>query len=115
MPSPDPNDEAAAALWQQLTRWSGNRTRSDLMVDIGLGRKIASIVAKRLAQVIGERGGVRPDAVTLSRRHFAAGRRGAGGQSGPGQRRRQRRRLDPVGPLLPADSRRRHRGLPRPR
>ena len=72
MPSADPNDEAAAALWQQLTRWSGNRTRSDLMVDIGLGRKIASIVAKRLAQVIGERGGARPDAVTLSRRHFAA-------------------------------------------
>jgi GTP pyrophosphokinase/guanosine-3',5'-bis(diphosphate) 3'-pyrophosphohydrolase len=71
MPSPDPNDEAAAALWQHLTRWSGNRTRSDLMVDIGLGRKIASIVAKRLAQVIAERGGKRPDAVTLSRRHFA--------------------------------------------
>jgi guanosine-3',5'-bis(diphosphate) 3'-pyrophosphohydrolase len=70
MPSPDPNDEAAAALWQQLTRWSGNRTRSDLMVDIGLGRKIASIVAKRLAQVMVERGGKRPDAVTLSRRHF---------------------------------------------
>ena len=71
VPSPDPNDEAAAALWQQLTRWSGNRTRSDLMIDIGLGRKIASIVAKRLAHVIGERGGARPDAVTLSRRHFA--------------------------------------------
>ncbi len=70
MPSPDPNDDAAAALWQQLSRWSGNRTRSDLMVDIGLGRKIASIVAKRLAQVMAERGGVRPDAVTLSRRHF---------------------------------------------
>jgi len=72
MPSPDPNDEPAAALWQQLTRWSGNRTRSDLMIDIGLGRKIASIVAKRLARVIAERGGARPDAVTLSRRHFAA-------------------------------------------
>jgi GTP diphosphokinase / guanosine-3',5'-bis(diphosphate) 3'-diphosphatase len=70
LPSPDPNDEAAAALWQQLTRWSGNRTRSDLMIDIGLGRKIASIVAKRLARVMAERGGARPDAVTLSRRHF---------------------------------------------
>ncbi|HEY6087449.1 MAG TPA: bifunctional (p)ppGpp synthetase/guanosine-3',5'-bis(diphosphate) 3'-pyrophosphohydrolase [Burkholderiaceae bacterium] len=70
MPSADPNDEAAAALWQQLTRWSGNRTRSDLMVEIGLGRKIASIVAKRLAHVMAERGGPRPDAVTLSRRHF---------------------------------------------
>jgi GTP pyrophosphokinase/guanosine-3',5'-bis(diphosphate) 3'-pyrophosphohydrolase len=70
MPSADPNDEAAAALWQQLTRWSGNRSRSDLMIDIGLGRKIASIVAKRLARVMAERGGARPDAVTLSRRHF---------------------------------------------
>jgi guanosine-3',5'-bis(diphosphate) 3'-pyrophosphohydrolase len=70
LPSADPNDEAAAALWQQLTRWSGNRSRGDLMVDIGLGRKIASIVAKRLAHVMAERGGPRPDAVTLSRRHF---------------------------------------------
>jgi GTP pyrophosphokinase/guanosine-3',5'-bis(diphosphate) 3'-pyrophosphohydrolase len=70
LPSANPTDEIAAALWQQLTRWSGNRTRSELMVDIGLGRKIASIVAKRLAQVMAERGGARPDAVTLSRRHF---------------------------------------------
>ncbi|MDP1691388.1 MAG: bifunctional (p)ppGpp synthetase/guanosine-3',5'-bis(diphosphate) 3'-pyrophosphohydrolase [Burkholderiaceae bacterium] len=70
MPSSDPNDEPATALWQQLTRWSGNRTRSDLMIDIGLGRKIASIVAKRLARVMAERGAARPDAVTLSRRHF---------------------------------------------
>jgi GTP diphosphokinase / guanosine-3',5'-bis(diphosphate) 3'-diphosphatase len=70
MPSGDPNDEPAAALWQQLTRWSGNRTRGDLMTDIGLGRKIASIVAKRLARVMAERGAARPDAITLSRRHF---------------------------------------------
>jgi GTP diphosphokinase / guanosine-3',5'-bis(diphosphate) 3'-diphosphatase len=70
MPSADPNDEAAAALWQQLARWSGNRTRGDLMIDIGLGRKIASIVAKRLALMMAERGSARPDAVTLSRRHF---------------------------------------------
>ncbi len=69
MPSSDPGDEASAALWQQLTRWSGNRARSDLMVDIGLGRKIASIVAKRLAHLMAERG-ARPDAVTLSRQHF---------------------------------------------
>jgi GTP pyrophosphokinase/guanosine-3',5'-bis(diphosphate) 3'-pyrophosphohydrolase len=40
------------------------------MVDIGLGRKIASIVAKRLAHLMAERGVKRPDAVTLSMRHF---------------------------------------------
>ena len=72
MPSADPADEAAAALWQQLTRWSGNRSRGELMVDIGVGRKIASIVAKRLAHLMAERGGERPDAVTLSMRHFGA-------------------------------------------
>ena len=72
MPSSDPGDEAAAALWQQLTRWSGNRHRGELMVDIGVGRKIASIVAKRLAHLIAERGGERPDAITLSMRHFGA-------------------------------------------
>jgi GTP diphosphokinase / guanosine-3',5'-bis(diphosphate) 3'-diphosphatase len=72
MPSSDPGDEAAAALWQQLTRWSGNRHRGELMVDIGVGRKIASIVAKRLAHLMVERGEKRPDAVTLSMRHFGA-------------------------------------------
>ncbi len=70
LPSADPGDETAVATWQQLTRWSGNRNRSELMVDVGLGRKIASIVAKRLAHLMGEREGSRPDAVTLSRRHF---------------------------------------------
>jgi GTP pyrophosphokinase/guanosine-3',5'-bis(diphosphate) 3'-pyrophosphohydrolase len=72
MPSSDPGDEAAAALWQHLTRWSGNRHRGELMVDIGVGRKIASIVAKRLAHLMAERGEKRPDAVTLSMRHFGA-------------------------------------------
>lgn len=64
-PSSDPADTAATALWQQITRWSGNRNRGELMVDIGLGRKIAIIVAKRLAQMMGERG-IKPDAVTLT-------------------------------------------------
>ena len=70
LPSADPGDAAASAIWQQLTRWAGNRTRVELMIDLGLGRKIASIVAKRLARVMAERGAARPDAVTLSRLHF---------------------------------------------
>lgn len=71
MPSSDPTETEAAALWQQLTRWSGNRHRGELMVDIGLGRKIATIVAKRLAQLMMERGS-RPDAVTLSLGRYAS-------------------------------------------
>jgi GTP pyrophosphokinase/guanosine-3',5'-bis(diphosphate) 3'-pyrophosphohydrolase len=65
MPLSDPTDTAAAPLWQQLARWSGNRNRGELLVDIGLGRKIATIVAKRLAQMMGERG-IKPDAVLLT-------------------------------------------------
>jgi guanosine-3',5'-bis(diphosphate) 3'-pyrophosphohydrolase len=59
-----------AAVWQALTRWSGSRSRAELMVDIGIGRKIASIVAKRLAQLLADRG-KRPDAVTLTMGRYA--------------------------------------------
>jgi GTP pyrophosphokinase/guanosine-3',5'-bis(diphosphate) 3'-pyrophosphohydrolase len=65
LPSSDPADAQATALWQQLTRWSGTRHRGELLVDIALGRKIAIIVAKRLAQMMMERG-IKPDAVTLT-------------------------------------------------
>ena len=78
LPDSNPADAQAAALWQQLTRWSGNRTRADLMVDIALGRKIAGIVAKRLAQLMMDRG-MRPDAVTLTLGRYAA-EEGAGTQ-----------------------------------
>ena len=62
MPSTGPQD---APVWQTLLRWSGNRTQGDLLVDIGLGRKIATIVAKRLARVLVEHGN-KPDALTLT-------------------------------------------------
>jgi GTP pyrophosphokinase/guanosine-3',5'-bis(diphosphate) 3'-pyrophosphohydrolase len=71
LPGSDPSDAPAAALWQQLSRWSGNRSRADLMADIALGRKIASIVAKRLAQLMIDRG-ARPDAVTLTLGRYAS-------------------------------------------
>jgi GTP pyrophosphokinase/guanosine-3',5'-bis(diphosphate) 3'-pyrophosphohydrolase len=79
LPSADPADATAAALWQQLTRWSGNRHRGELLVDIGLGRKIATIVAKRLAQMMGERG-IRADPLTLT-----LGRYGGGDEQAPVQ------------------------------
>ena len=63
-----PLDDSAGAVspvWSSLLRWSGNRHREELLTDIGVGRKIASIVAKRLSRLLTERG-VRPDAVTLT-------------------------------------------------
>jgi GTP pyrophosphokinase/guanosine-3',5'-bis(diphosphate) 3'-pyrophosphohydrolase len=71
MPSADPADEDAAALWQQVARWAGNRHRAELMADIGQGRKIATIVAKRVAQLLAERG-ARPDAVALTLGRYAS-------------------------------------------
>ncbi|WP_043813465.1 RelA/SpoT family protein [Rubrivivax gelatinosus] len=70
-PSSDPDDADAAAVWQQLTRWSGNRNRGELLTDIGLGKKIATIVAKRLAGLLAERG-IRPDAVMLTMGRYAS-------------------------------------------
>ena len=65
IPSSDPTHAEAHSLWQQLARWGGNRSRIELLVDIGLGRKIAVIVAKRLARLMADRG-IRPDAVSLT-------------------------------------------------
>ncbi len=58
-------------IWDKLLRFTGNRTRSELMTDIGLGKRIASIVAKRLVALLGEIGH-RPDALLMSRERYTA-------------------------------------------
>ena len=68
---PDDATSSQQTVWSQLLRWSGNRNREELLADIGLGRKIASIVAKRLTRLLAERG-VRPDAVTLTMGRYGA-------------------------------------------
>ncbi|MCV2351965.1 RelA/SpoT family protein [Paucibacter sp. Y2R2-4] len=79
LPSLSDEDAHAAQLWQQLARWAGNRHVDELLVEIGLGRKIASIVAKKLARMLAEQG-QRPDAVMLSMGRFAADDAPAQGQ-----------------------------------
>jgi GTP diphosphokinase / guanosine-3',5'-bis(diphosphate) 3'-diphosphatase len=69
-----PTDDDAASrsgLWDKLLRFTGNRNRSELLVDIGLGKRIASIVAKRLATLLAETG-EKPDALTLTRGRLMA-------------------------------------------
>jgi guanosine-3',5'-bis(diphosphate) 3'-pyrophosphohydrolase len=72
LPSTDPTDTDAQALWQALTRWSGNRGRGELLTDIGLGRKIATIVARRLAQRMPSRSRSAAMAPTTAPRRRAA-------------------------------------------
>ncbi len=58
------------SLWQALLRWSGTKKREELLVDIGVGKKIPVIVAKRLAGLLAERG-ARPDALALTLGRYA--------------------------------------------
>jgi GTP pyrophosphokinase len=59
------DNEANHALWEKILRFSGNRTRADLLTDIGLGKRIATMVAKRIVVLLGETG-QRPNALLMS-------------------------------------------------
>ncbi|WP_027996220.1 RelA/SpoT family protein [Simplicispira psychrophila] len=56
-------------IWDKLLRFTGSRSRSELMADIGLGRRIASIVAKRVMVLMAEHGH-KPDALLLTRERY---------------------------------------------
>ncbi|HVO08131.1 MAG TPA: bifunctional (p)ppGpp synthetase/guanosine-3',5'-bis(diphosphate) 3'-pyrophosphohydrolase [Burkholderiaceae bacterium] len=72
-----PDDPQNQPLWQQLLRWSGNRTRGELLTDIAINKKVPAIVAKRLSQFMAEQG-TRPDAVTLTLGRYAHDEAGPG-------------------------------------
>jgi GTP pyrophosphokinase len=59
------------AIWEKLLRFTGNRTREELLTDIGLGKRIATIVAKRLVTMLAEQG-VKPDALLITRERYTA-------------------------------------------
>ncbi len=59
------------ALWEKLLRFTGNKNRSDLLVDVGLGKRIASIVAKRMSALLSEMG-EKPDPLLMTRERFMA-------------------------------------------
>ena len=67
-----PQDTGAdKPLWEKILRFSGNRSRADLLTDIGLGKRIASMVAKRIVALLAENG-ERPDALLMSRERYTA-------------------------------------------
>jgi GTP pyrophosphokinase len=65
------DDPAYAPIWDKLLRFTGNKTRHELLTDIGLGKRIANIVAKRLVHLLNE-AGHKPDALLLTRERFTA-------------------------------------------
>jgi GTP pyrophosphokinase len=64
-------DAAHAAIWDKLLRFTGNKSRSELLTDIGLGKRIATIVAKQLARLMSDQG-EKPDALLLTRERFTS-------------------------------------------
>ncbi len=66
-----PDNEVYHPIWEKLLRFTGNRSRAELLTDLGLGKRIAGIVAKRLMTLLGEVG-EKPDALLLSRERFTA-------------------------------------------
>ncbi|MDP3309965.1 MAG: bifunctional (p)ppGpp synthetase/guanosine-3',5'-bis(diphosphate) 3'-pyrophosphohydrolase [Polaromonas sp.] len=65
------DDDLNHTTWEKILRFSGNRSRADLLTDIGLGKRIASMVAKRIVILLGETG-EKPDPLLMSRERYTA-------------------------------------------
>ncbi len=64
-------DAKTQNLWDKLLRFTGSKSLDELLVDIGLGKRVASIVARRLAKLLSEVG-QKPDPLLMSRERFTA-------------------------------------------
>ena len=65
------DDDVHRSTWEKILRFTGNRSRADLMTDIGLGKRIATMVAKRIVTLLAETG-EKPDALLMSRERYGA-------------------------------------------
>jgi len=60
------------STWEKLLRFTGNKTRDELLADIGMGKRIANMVGKKLAVLLSEMG-LKPDALLISTERYASG------------------------------------------
>jgi GTP diphosphokinase / guanosine-3',5'-bis(diphosphate) 3'-diphosphatase len=63
------DSQSDLAIWDKLLRFTGNRDIAELMSDIALGKRVASIVAKRLAQLL-TGSGEKLDALLITKERF---------------------------------------------
>ena len=68
---PDDNSEFKTT-WDKLLRFTGNKSRTELLADIGTGKRIANMVGKKLAVLLAE-AGHKPDALLISTERYASG------------------------------------------
>ena len=58
-------------LWEKVFRFTGSKSREELLIDIGLGRRVASIVAKRITGLLSDLG-YKPNTLLISQERFAS-------------------------------------------
>ena len=60
------------AAWEKLLRFTGSRNREELVTDIGTGKRIASMIGKKLAVLLSD-SGLKPDVLLISHERYASG------------------------------------------
>ena len=60
------------ATWDKVLRFTGNKSRDELLSDIGMGKRIASMVGKKMAVLLSENG-LKPDLLLISTERYATG------------------------------------------
>ena len=69
--SPVPDETGAYAhAWEKLLKFTGNKTSVDLYTDIGTGKRIATMVSKKMAALLTEVG-YKPDMVLISQERYS--------------------------------------------
>lgn len=63
------DSQSDTAIWEKLLRFTGNRDKAELMSDVALGKRVASIVAKRLTQLMTD-SGEKIDALLITKERF---------------------------------------------
>jgi len=63
--------EGNKGFWDKVLRFTGSKNHTELLTDLGLGKRIANIVAKRMVSLLAD-AGQRPDALLLTRERFAS-------------------------------------------
>jgi len=58
-------------IWEKVFRFTGNKNKDELLIDIGLGKRVASIVAKRLTTLLAEIG-EKPNTLLITQERYAS-------------------------------------------
>ncbi|PFH26809.1 MULTISPECIES: RelA/SpoT family protein [Burkholderia] len=61
--------DVAPEVWEKLVQWTGNKSRQEIFADIGLGRRVAAVMAKRIEVLMSGRDA--DDDLPKSERHPA--------------------------------------------